>query len=735
MDPLDPVSEVQVVGGADAPRALARLIKGRAEHEQALILRAFEIARRAHEGRTRRSGDAYLTHPLAVAGILHELRMDHETLAAALLHDVVEDTELDLTRLREEVGATVAFLVEGVTRMDAIDEYTAGVRAGDERQQVERLKKLLLAIASDVRVVLIKLADRLHDMRTLRHLDAEARQRIARETMEIYAPLAGRLGIAQFRWEMEDLAFRELDPRTYMSIARQLDERRSERESYVERVVASLERKLAEHSVRAEVRGRVKHIHSIWRKMQRKNLGFDQVFDVRAVRIIVDDVAACYAALGVVHTLWKHVAKEFDDYIANPKSNRYRSLHTAVIGPDGKTVEVQIRTHAMHQHAEYGVAAHWRYKESEAAAIPEPDARAGWLRQLLEVKDESEGPRDFLDRFNAELLSDRVYVVTPQGQVLDLPAGATPLDFAYQVHTDLGHRCRGAKLNGQMVPLTTVLRSGDQVEVLTTRNGTPSRDWLSAHLGYLSTSRARAKVRHWFKHRDHDKNVAAGQEILQRELRRLAIASVERDRLLARFNYPRFEDLLSGIGCGDVSSVQLAGALQHALPAAAPRLEPLPGPRRAPRVTPVTGVQVQGVGNLLTQMARCCQPVPPDPIVGFITRGRGVSVHRRDCANMLRVDGDRRARLVDVSWPEAPADSYAVDVLVRAWDRQGLVRDVASVLSSERINIEAMDTRVVAQRQTAEIRITLQVRDLTQLSRVLDLIGQLANVFEARRVA
>jgi GTP pyrophosphokinase len=735
MDTLDPVGTAprQAVADAAPPRALARLLDGRGTHEQAVIRRAYDIARHAHEGQTRRSGEPYLSHPLAVAGILNDLRMDHETLAAALLHDVIEDTAVDLVRLHEETGATVAALVEGVTKMEAIDDYTGGARAGDERQQVERLKKLLLAIASDVRVVLIKLADRLHNMRTLRHLDEASRQRIARETMEIYAPLAGRLGIAQFRWEMEDLAFRELEPKTYMSIARQLDERRTDREAYISRVVATLERKLEEQGVRAEVRGRVKHIHSIWGKMQRKELGFDQIFDVRAVRILVDDVAACYAALGVVHTLWKHVAQEFDDYIANPKSNRYQSLHTAVIGPDGKTVEAQIRTHQMHQHAEYGVAAHWRYKEGEGAGEQDPNARTGWLRQILEVKDESEGPRDFLDRFNAELFSDRVYAVTPQGQVLDLPAGATPLDFAYQVHTDLGHRCRGAKINGQMVPLTTLLRSGDQVEILTTRNGTPSRDWLSPHLGYLNTARARAKVRHWFKHRDHDKNVAAGQDTLQRELRRLGIASVDRERLLERFNYKRFEDLLAGIGCGDVSSAQLAGALQHTQPPASPAPPPAPAPRRTREARPVGGVQVNGVGNLLTQMARCCQPVPPDPIVGFITRGRGVTVHRCDCSNMLRLEGERRARLVDVSWPGTQADTYAVDIVVRAWDRQGLVRDVATVLSAERINIEAMDIRTETREQIAEIRMSVQVRDLTQLSRVLDLVSQLPNVFEARR--
>ncbi len=718
----------------EGERALARLLEGRPASERALVQDAFRIASAAHAGQQRRSGEPYITHPLAVAAILHELNLDHETLAAALLHDVVEDTGVDLTRLREAVGPTVAALVEGVTRMEAIDEYSAR-GAGDERQQVERLKRLLLAMASDVRVVLIKLADRLHNMRTLRYLDEPARRRIARETLEIYAPLASRLGIAQFKWEMEDLALRELEPHTYVTIARQLDERRGDREAYVQRVVALLDRKLREQGVEAEVKGRVKHIYSIWRKMQHKNLTFDQVFDVRAVRILVGDIAACYSALGVVHTLWKHVAKEFDDYIANPKSNRYQSLHTAVIGPEGKTLEAQIRTHEMDLHAEFGVAAHWRYKEGRSDPQSQAEAKVGWLKQILEVKDDAEGPRDFLDRFNSELLSDRVYVVTPQGQVLELHAGATPLDFAYQVHTELGHRCRGAKVNGVMVPLTTVLRSGDQVEVLTTRNGTPSRDWLSPHLGYLATSRARAKVRHWFKHQDHDKNVASGQDVLQREMRRLGVDSVDRDLLLRRFNYKRHEDLLAGIGCGDVSSAQIASALQHAVPQPAqPPPLAVPEPRRKRRTRREPGIRIDGVGNLLTQMARCCQPVPDDPIVGFITRGRGVTVHRRDCPNMLRLDPERRGRLVDVSWPAGEAVTYPVNVLVRAYDRQGLLRDVTTILTAERINIEALDTRTSRRDQTAETTMTLQVASLEQLSRVLDLLGQLPNVYEARRV-
>jgi GTP pyrophosphokinase len=606
--------------------------------------------------------------------------------------------------------------------MEVINEYSGTSRgAADERQQVERLKKLLLAMASDVRVVLIKLADRLHNMRTLRHMDPEARQRIASETLEIYAPLASRLGMAQFKWEMEDLALRELEPQTYASIARQLDGRRTDREHYVQQVVSTLAGQLTEQGIKADVRGRAKHIYSIWKKMQQKNLTFDQVYDNRATRILVEDVAACYSVLGMVHTMWKHIAKEFDDYIANPKSNRYQSLHTAVIGPQGKTLEVQIRTHEMHVHAEYGVAAHWRYKEGTRAPENEADAKVEWLKQILDVNDDAEGPRDFLDRFNSELLNDRVYAVTPQGQVLDLPAGATPLDFAYQVHTDVGHRCRGAKVNGTMVALTTKLNSGDQVEIL--------------YLGYLTTPRARARVRHWFKHRDQEKNLASGQEIYQRELRKLGVANPQRELLLQRFNYKRFEfeDLLIGIGCGDVSSVQIANALQQFVPAQAPA--PARVPLRKQPHRPEAGVQIEGVGNLLTQMAKCCLPVPGDDIIGYITRGRGVTIHRADCPNMLRFDAERRARVVNVSWTERDTETYTVNILISAYDRHGLLRDVTIALTSEGINIGALHTQNVERDHTVQIRISLQVADLQQLSRILDRVTQLPNVFEAQRVA
>ncbi len=727
-----PVREQAPTGVAPT---LSLILEGRSPEEAAVIERAFDLAERAHHGQQRASGEPYIGHPLAVAAILHELKLDHETVAAALLHDVVEDTQVGLERIRKDFGSAVAKLVDGVTKMDAIDEYTGTVLGTpDERRQVDRLKKLLLAMANDVRVVLIKLADRLHNMRTLHYLREASRRRIARETLDIYAPLASRLGIGQFKWEMEDLAFREIEPTAHATLERKLRERRSDIEGYVQRVVKELGGKLKENDIQAEVTGRVKHLHGIWRKMKGKNLSFDQVFDIRAVRILVNDVADCYSTLGIVHTLWNHVPKEFDDYIANPKSNRYQSLHTAVIGPEGKTLEVQIRTHEMHVHAEYGVAAHWRYKEGAKKTSDDVEAKVTWLRQILEVKDESEGPRDFLDRFNAELLNDRVYAVTPRGKVLDLPAGATPLDFAYQIHTDVGHRTRGAKVNSVMVPLTYTLKSGDQVEILTTRSATPSRDWLSPHLNYLKTPRARAKVRHWFKQQDYEKNLASGQDVFQRELRRLGISNLDRDLLLSKFNYKSFEDLLAAIGHGDVSSSQLASALQHTLPSRAPVPPPEPSKRRKHKRADA-GVQIHGVGNLLTQFAKCCRPVPNDAIVGFITLGRGVTIHRSDCPNMLRLDPDRRRRLIDVRWTASDTKTYPVDVQVNAYDRQGLLRDVTTVLASEGVNVISLDTRTASRDQTAEIKMTVEVSDLSHLSRILDRITQLPNVIDARRTA
>ncbi|MCP5150919.1 MAG: bifunctional (p)ppGpp synthetase/guanosine-3',5'-bis(diphosphate) 3'-pyrophosphohydrolase [Chromatiales bacterium] len=659
--------------------------------------------------------------------ILGDLGLDAESKVAACLSRALAGQPGAPPEIEAGFGATVARLVDGALRMEAMHDYLAPGSDDASGLHTERLRALLVTMVEDVRVVLIKLVEKLVLARRMRELPADARERAARETLEIYAPLASRLGIRQMKWELEDLAFRARDEAAYKSIARQLEERRADRERYIEATIAELGAALERAHIRATVTGRPKHLYSIYRKMRAKNLSLDQLFDLRAVRVMVDDVATCYSALGVVHGLWRHIPREFDDYVTKPKANGYQSLHTAVIGPEGKTLEIQIRTHSMHQHAELGVAAHWRYKEGGRGTDRGVDAKIAWLRQVVDLRDDAESSRDIIDRLGAELLTDRVYAVTPRGQILELPAGATALDFAYHVHTSVGHRCRGARVNGAIVPLTRELRSGDQVEVLTAREEAPSRDWLSPHLGYLRSARARAKVRQWFRQLDHDKNVAAGQELLARELRRLGVADADREALARRFNYTRLEEFLAGLGRGDVSPGQLAGALQQSLP------PPQAPPLRAPGTRRDDGVEIHGVGSLLTQMARCCRPVPPDPVIGYVTRGRGVTIHRADCRNMLRLPESDRARLIEVSWAGTSRETYPVEVVVDAFDRGGLLRDVTAVVANEKIDITGLQSRSDARHQTASIRMTLEVEDLRQLQRVLDRIGQVPNVYEARR--
>ncbi|NCF29379.1 MAG: GTP diphosphokinase [Gammaproteobacteria bacterium] len=675
---------------------------------------------------------AALDHARAVATVLRELNLDHECVAAAILHVRQQWSEISTETIRQDFGAPIARLVSGLAKMDAIDEYRhASTSPGKDRKQLERVKNLLLAMVEDVRVVLIKLSEHLVRMRRLRTLDTQQRSDLARATLDVYAPLASRLGVRHFKWELEDLALRELEPETYKQLAKQLQARRSDREDFIEQIVAELSEQLADAGVDARVSGRPKHIYSIWRKMHAKQLSFEQVFDLRAVRILVDDIGDCYSALGVVHGLWMHVPKEFDDYITNPKSNRYQSLHTAVIGPSGRTLEVQIRTHEMHAHAEFGVAAHWRYKAGAGHGDADLQAKVDWLRQVLEWKEHDGGSDDLLDQLNTELLSDRVYVVTPRGQIHDLPVGATPLDFAYQVHTDIGHRCRGAKINGAMVQLTHVLQSGDQVEILTTRNAAPSRDWLNPNLGYLKTARARAKVRHWFRQQNYDENHAQGLEVFNREVKRFGVIDPNRAKLAARYNYKRFDDLLAGIGSGDVTSGQLATALQSELPEKPPA--PLPKPRPQPRRPRDGDVRIAGVGNLLTQIAGCCKPVPPEPILGFITLGRGVSIHRSDCANVLRLSVEDRARVIDVAWEESGKDTYPVALQLGAYDRAGLLRDITAVVANEDVNVSALTSEFDEREQMAHVRLTVEVTDLAQLGRVMDRLAHLANVVEVRR--
>jgi len=647
-----------------------------------------------------------------------------------MLHDVVEDTDVTLADIEKAFGPAIARLVDGVTKMGHIAEFHE--LSGQEHVQAESLRKLLLAMAEDVRMVLIKLADRLHNMRTLQYLDAERQRRIARETLDIYAPLANRLGIWQIKWELEDLSLRYLEPEAYRELARQLNEKREDRERYIQCVIGILETELARAGIEAAVSGRPKHINSIWRKMQRKHLGFDQIFDTRAVRILVPEERDCYAALGIVHGLWRHIPKEFDDYIANPKENLYRSLHTAVIGPEGRTLEIQIRTEAMHRHAELGVAAHWRYKEG-GGFDPGYEEKIAWLRQLLEWREEEHSANDFVDRFKSEAFQERVYVLTPQGRIIDLPQGSTPLDFAYAVHTEVGHRCRGAKVNGRIVPLTYQLQNGEQVEVLTARQGEPSRDWMNAHLGYLKTSKARSRVRAWFKRQDFDQNVSAGRGILDREFNRLGVTDLPVEKLLTRYQQKSADELMAAIGRGDISTGQLANAINELAPKREALAPVRSRARRRKTAATTEGFSILGVGNLLTTTARCCRPVPNDPIIGYITRGRGVTIHRQDCGNILRLQGDDRSRLIEVEWGIPSEAGYLVDIAVEAYDRAGLLRDITSVLANEKINLTGVQAATDPGDGIARMSLTLEIADIGQLSRVLSRIGQLPNVVEARR--
>jgi GTP pyrophosphokinase len=719
-----PVSQA---GVPDPDAWLAALGARRPPAEVALLRHALDFARHAHAGQLRVSGEPHLGHVLAVTQILADLNLDAETLAAAILHDTVEDTATTLDDVRQAFGAPVAALVDGVTKMDVMHEWPAhGARTRQEHAQAESLRKMLLAMAEDVRVVLIKLADRLHNMRTLGALPADKQLRIARETLHIFAPLANLLGIWQLKWELEDLALRYLEPATYKQIAALLAEKRMDREHYLAQFVERLAQELKAAGLRADVSGRPKHIYGIWRKMQRKGKTFEQITDVRGVRVQVEQVADCYAALGVVHGLWPHIPGEFDDYIATPKENNYRSIHTAVIGPEGKVVEVQIRTREMHENSELGIAAHWRYKEG-ARADEGFDRKVAWLRSLLEWKDEVAAASDFVDQFKSEVFSERVYVLTPKGAIVDLPAGSTPLDFAYHVHTDVGHRCRGARANGRMVPLTYKLRTGEQVEIVTVKRGGPSRDWLSPHHGYLHTPRARAKVSHWFRQQNVDEAIAAGRDVLERELDRLGVKDIKYETLAQHFGHAGVDDFLAAVGRGDLRPAQLAGAMQaHVAPA-------LPAPPAAAPPARPGGVTVQGVGNLLTRLARCCNPLPGDAIVGFITRGQGVTVHRQDCANTLRHRDEHGERLIEVSWGQAAGRTYPVEVEITAYERTGLLRDITGLLANEKINVIAVNTLTDKDQHVARMRLTLEIPDVEALSRILALIDQMPNVTRVQR--
>jgi guanosine-3',5'-bis(diphosphate) 3'-pyrophosphohydrolase len=686
------------------------------------VERALDLAVDAHEGQKRASGEPYVTHPIASAQILADLGIDPVAVQAAVLHDVPEDTEYALVDLEERFGPEVAHLVDGVTKLSKFSTHS------HEQQQAENIRKMLLAMAEDIRVVLIKLADRLHNMRTLYALPSEKQQRIARQTMEIYAPLAERLGIWQMKWELEDLAFKVLEPERFRELAKLLDTRRTGREGYIDRAIAELEPRLKDAGIDADLQGRPKHIFSIFKKMQRKSAEFGEIYDVYAIRILVDEVRDCYAALGIVHALWRPIPGQFDDYIAVPKNNLYQSLHTAVIALDGKPLEIQIRTHAMHQVSEVGIAAHWRYKEG-SKSDREYDAKLAWLRQLMDWQRDVSDATEFVEGIKLDIFQDQVFVFTPKGDIKDLPAGATPLDFAYRIHTDVGHRTIGAKVNNRLVPLDYRLKNGDIVEIVTTKGEHgPSRDWMNV----VRTSHAREKIRQWFKRKDRDENIVHGREALERELRRLArtsLSAVGHERLLEvgrQYNFEAADDFYAAIGYGAISAQQVVMRLgvvddgQTALPTVAPQTQ----------IERSGGVRVKGVGDLLVRFGRCCHPIPGDPIVGFITRGKGVTVHLQSCATVMN---EREvSRLIDVEWESAPAQTYPIAIRVEAYDRTGLLNDITQVVAENKVNIVAAAVHVSPD-HTAIVTSTLQVSSVAQLARVMGRIEQLKDVISVQR--
>jgi GTP pyrophosphokinase len=715
--------------------------------DRELIQRAYRLAEKAHAGQKRASGEPYVYHCLAVAAILTEYIMPADIIAAGLLHDTVEDTSIKYEDLRRDFGEGVANLVQGVTKLTQLPRVSRGehqeeaLRKSDEDSShvedeaarrnrkrdlaAETLRKTFLAMDSDVRVVLIKLADRLHNMRTLGAFPEAKRRRISQETLDIFAPLANRLGIWQIKWELEDLGFRYTNPEKYKEIAEQLAERRETREAEIQNISETISKLLATSGIKAEISGRSKHIYSIYHKMIEKGKSFDLVRDVRGIRLIVPDVAACYAALGLIHTHWRPIPGEFDDYIAAPKDNFYQSLHTVIIHDDGKPVEVQIRTHEMNENAEIGIAAHWRYKEGGERG--KYDERINWLRQVMEWKQDVDDAQEFVDGMKTDVFKDRVYVFTPHGDIIDLPAGSTPIDFAYHVHTTVGDRCRGAKVNNKLVPLDYTLKTGEQVEILTAKQGGPSRDWLNTNLGLVRTQRARSKIKAWFKKQNREQNIIQGREMLEHEIQRLGLPELDEEGLKALAqNYGRTpEELYDAFGTGDLTLGRVVNKLLEskesddilvAVPASSDAIS-------------TEAVTVLGLKGLLTAMARCCNPTPGDEIIGYITRGHGATIHRQDCPNILRIND--RERLVKVSWGEN-VRTYAVPIRIRAFDRQGLMSDITTLLNSESVNI--VDVQVGISKNLADLRLVIEVRDIAQLSRMLARIENLPNVLEAQRL-
>jgi GTP pyrophosphokinase len=694
--------------------------------ELSLIRRACELSQFISSNHSVNHDTLGLQQGLAMAEILLDLDLDQETIAAAIAYASIQHTDLAIEVIAEQLGSKIAKLVRSVEHMEGVRSLHN--RTASSRSQVENLRKMLLAMVEDIRVVLIKLAEYTWLLRTANQADETEQKKIAREALDIYAPLANRLGIGQLKWELEDLAFRYIDPPMYKKLAKLLDAKRLDREKYIQNVVAELKLALTTHNIaNAQVQGRAKHIYSIYRKMERKDIGYEKIYDISAVRVLVDSVEDCYAVLSIVHSLWQQIPQEFDDYIAVPKENGYRSIHTAVLGPAGKNVEVQIRTYTMHQESELGIAAHWRYKEG-GGDTSGYEAKIACLRQVLAWHKELSGTEQV--QLTKQNFDDRVYIFTPNGEIIDLPQGATPLDFAYYLHSEIGHRCRGAKVNGNIVPLTYTLATGEQVEILTSKQPNPSRDWLSPQLGYLKTSRARAKVHHWLKLRDMDKHVEEGQMLLEKELKRLDLINPDLDRLAEQLHYKTSKELLAALGCGDLRLPQLLNHIQPLNKVEAPIANL---PLRQSSKIGHNDISIHGIGKLLTNMAKCCRPIPGDNIIGYITMGRGITIHRQDCKNIAALQMSKSQRLVAVNWGQEPSSSYPVDITITAFDRQGLMRDVTALFTHEKMNLIAMQSHIDHEQNTAHIHATLEIKKLTDLNRLIDRLQQLPNILQVER--
>jgi GTP pyrophosphokinase len=692
-----------------------------------LIRRAITLAQNSSKGLTTFYGQPCIEQSLEMAEILLEMKLDQDAVAAAIITSTMQHTSMSIETVKEQLGEACAKLLQGVLQMNVLSNLQPSQKSRD-KNQLDRLRKIFLAMVSDIRVVLIKLAERTCIMRGIKNINLLERKRIAQETMDIYAPLANRLGIGQLKWELEDGAFHYTDPEAYKTIANFLSERRTDREERIQETINILSNQLAKAHVKAKITGRAKHIYSIYLKMLRKHLDYKHIYDYSAVRILVSTLDDCYTALSVAHTLFEHIPEEFDDYINNPKPNGYRSIHTAVIGLDGKNLEIQIRTVDMHDEAEHGVAAHWVYKENKTQQSGY-EAKITFLRQLLAWHKDLAQQTSTTDKNIEEVLEDTVYVFTPAGEIIDLPIGSTPLDFAYHIHSELGHRCRGAKIKGHIVPLTYHLCTGDQVEIITTPHGTPSRDWLNKEFGYLKSSRARAKVAHWFKQLDVAQYIEMGKHNLERELARASIHHPNIEKIVAHFNYKNDEALFSAIGHGSLRISQIL----HMLQAESTLEQKLPPISLGKIAAEVPGdLQIAGINDLLTRVARCCKPIPGDEVIGYITQGRGVSVHRKDCNNIRSSHQDNR--MIQVAWDSKKSSHYYVDLQIRAYGQHDILKEVTSLLANAKIDLIAIKSTISKKNNMIYMVMTIQIQDANQLKHIISQISQLPKIIDIKRM-